>query len=147
MTMDITQSVVNTLASLFPGTTIYRNRQESGFRENSFYVKLLSGTGSDQLFNHQLRSYLFSVKYFPPLYPEGKSQRLEEQCEKMAEQLMPIRYLSDMTGILMRKEWETVDGELVFKFVVSLRVKFDYSEEEDYDWMRHLDQEVYIKDE
>lgn len=145
--MDITQSVVNTLAFYFPGITIYRNRQESGFRENSFYVKLLSGTSKDELFNHQFRSYLFAVKFFPPLYPEGKSQRLEEQCEQMAEQLMPIKYLTDKTGILLRKEWETVDGELVFKFVVSLRVKFDYSEEEDYDWMKHLDQEVYIKDE
>lgn len=123
--MDITYEILATLKDLFPDVSHrYRNNQEQGFKGNSFYIRQVRVSNQAQLVNRSRRSYAYVLHYFPLEYPEGKAQRHEEQCERMAERLYSdFLYLKDYGGKVIETYHDIQDGVLLFHFDLRFRVK------------------------
>lgn len=123
--MDITYEILATLKDLFPDVPYrYRNNQEQNFKGNSFYIRQVRVGNQAQLFNRSRRSYAYVLHYFPISYPEGQAQKLEEQCEQMAERLYgDYLYLKDYEGKVIETYHTIQDGVLLFHFDLRFRVK------------------------
>ncbi|SEN73761.1 hypothetical protein SAMN04488134_101778 [Amphibacillus marinus] len=141
--MDVTNKILETLGLLFPDVPDqYRNNLRQGFNENSFFVKQVSVNNEQMLANRSIRSYNYQLHYFPENNPIDQEQRLEEQCEKMAERMYnQFLYLNNHEGKVLKPYHRIEDGVLLFQF----NLKFEIEHSPDHTPMQSFEERSGLK--
>ncbi|WP_270786774.1 phage tail terminator family protein [Enterococcus lactis] len=119
--MDVTLAIANQLAKIFPDSTIYREQQEQGFKEPSFYIYEISAGSSGELMSYESRKHLYFVMWFPDSNQDDPGKK--EQCEKMREKLLDeFQRLDELSIGLLDKEAKIIEDALQFTFKLKYRV-------------------------
>lgn len=111
--MDLTLSIINELASLFPDNTFYQEQMEQGFSEPSFYVYPISASQDPLLNTRNYRKRLYCATWFP----DTSLDSTMEQLETMSDRLMnEFKFLHDDKLHILSKDLKVQDGVLVMTF-------------------------------
>ena len=111
--MDLTLSIINELASLFPDNTFYQEQMEQGFSEPSFYVYPISASQDPLLNTRNYRKRLYCATWFP----DTSLGTTMEQLETMSDRLMnEFKFLHDDKLHILSKDLKVQDGVLVMTF-------------------------------
>ena len=118
--MDLTLSIINELASLFPDNTFYQEQMEQGFSEPSFYVYPISATQDPLLTTRNYRKRLYCATWFP----DTSLGTTMEQLETMSDRLMnEFKFLHDDRLHILSKDLKVQDGVIVMTFSIRYVVK------------------------
>ena len=118
--MDLTLSIINELASLFPDNTFYQEQMEQGFSEPCFYVYPISATQDPLLTTRNYRKRLYCATWFP----DTSLDTTMEQLETMSDRLMnEFKFLHDDKLHILSKDLKVQDGVIVMTFGISYVVK------------------------
>lgn len=118
---------------IFPDVVVYRENQEQGFQEPSFYIYEIVANSSDEIMHQQMRTHLYCLMYFP----ESKSDNpgVKEQCESARQTLLDaFDFLPDVSLKILDKEARIESGALNFTFKLRYKVR----EEREFNPMEHL---------
>ena len=111
--MDLTLSIINELASLFPDNTFYQEQMEQGFSEPSFYVYPISASQDPLLTTRNYRKRLYCATWFP----DTSLGTTMEQLETMSDRLMnEFKFLHDDKLHTLSKDLKVQDGVIVMTF-------------------------------
>lgn len=111
--MDLTLSIINELARIFPDGTFYREQMEQGFSEPSFYVYPLPASQDPLLATRNYRKRLYCATWFP----DTSLGTTTEQLETMSDRLMnEFKFLTDERLHILSKDLKVQDGVLVLTF-------------------------------
>ena len=104
--IDFRQEVIKKLDSLYSDIPIYGEEVPQGFKEPSFFVKILTGSHDREFNVRYKRSYSFNIHYF---------EETNKECEAMAKQLYEnMEYLSNNVARGFNMHHETVNRVLHF---------------------------------
>lgn len=118
--MDLTLSIINELASLFPDNTFYQEQMEQGFSEPSFYVYPISSTQDPLLTTRNYRKRLYCATWFP----DTSLDTTMEQLETMSDGLMnEFKFLHDDKLHILSKDLKVQDGVIVMTFSIRYVIK------------------------
>lgn len=118
--MDLTLSIINELASLFPDNSFYQEQMEQGFSEPCFYVYPISATQDPLLTTRNYRKRLYCATWFP----DTSLGTTMEQLETMSDGLMnEFRFLHDDKLHILSKDLKVQDGVIVMTFGIRYVVK------------------------
>lgn len=113
--MNIIDQIGAMLASLFPNVIIYKENQQGGFKEPSFFVSSIGTSVKPEPFNRQKRAYSYQVVYFPdPSYPKV-------DMERMQDLLLDNLLILPQFATIRNREFQVVDGTLAVTFDVVIR--------------------------
>lgn len=111
--MDLTLSIIDELARLFPDNTFYQEQMEQGFSEPSFYVYPISSSQDPLLTTRNYRKRLYCVTWFP----DTSLGTTMEQLETMSDRLMnEFKFLHDDKLHILSKDLKVQDGVIVMTF-------------------------------
>ena len=111
--MDLTLSIINELASLFPDNTFYQEQMEQGFSEPCFYVYPISASQDPLLTTRNYRKRLYCATWFP----DTSLGTTMEQLETMSDRLMnEFKFLHDDKLHILSKDLKVQDGVIVMTF-------------------------------
>lgn len=120
--MDITLAVANQLGGGFPGAIIYRENQEQGFAEPSFYIYEIMAGGKDELMGQEMRQHLYCVMWFPD--SNVADPGIKEQCEMQRGVLLnEFNFLDDLSLKLLDREIKIEQGAVNLTFKVRYKVR------------------------
>ncbi|MGX7196732.1 phage tail terminator family protein [Enterococcus olivae] len=122
---DITSLIIQQLEKAHDGKIeVYREEQEGGFSEPSFFVQRLSLGITPRPFDQQDRLYRFHIVYFP------EPERPKEDMDLMAEWLAENMQVLDTVGALTERELQVLEGEkeLHYSFVVNFVARAEETE-------------------
>lgn len=111
--MDLTLSIINELARIFPDGTFYREQMEQGFTEPSFYIYPISATQDPLLTTRNYRKRLYCVTWFPDTSLDTTFEQLEIMSDKLMNE---FKFLTDERLHILSKELKVQDGVLVLTF-------------------------------
>ena len=118
--MDLTLSIINELASLFPDNTFYQEQMEQGFSEPCFYVYPISATQDPLLTTRNYRKRLYCATWFP----DTSLGTTMEQLETMSDRLMnEFKFLHDDKLHILSKDLKVQDGVIVMTFSIRYVIK------------------------
>ena len=118
--MDLTLSIINELASLFPDNTFYQEQMEQGFSEPCFYVYPISASQDPLLTTRNYRKRLYCVTWFP----DTSLDSTMEQLETMSDRLMnEFKFLHDDKLHILSKDLKVQDGVIVMTFGIRYVIK------------------------
>lgn len=104
--IDVKQEVINKLDSLYPDIPIYDDEVPQGFKEPSFFIKLINGSHTREINTRYKRTYSFDIHYFA-----GSN----EECESMANELYEnMEYLLNYYAKGINMKHEIIDRVLHF---------------------------------
>ena len=113
--MDLTLSIINELARIFPDGTFYREKTEQGFTEPSFYVYPISASQDPLLTTRNYRKRPYCVTWFP----DTSLDTTMEQLETMSDRLMnEFKFLHDDKLHILSKDLKVQDGVIVMTFSI-----------------------------
>ena len=84
--IDVTLAIANELSRIVPDAVIYRENQEQGFQEPSFYIYEIMADSKGELMSYENRKHLYCVMWFPDTTTDDPG--VKEQCEKMRSKLL-----------------------------------------------------------
>ncbi|MGH2080073.1 phage tail terminator family protein [Aerococcus urinaeequi] len=111
--MDLTLSIINELARIFPDGTFYREQIEQGFTEPSFYVYPISATQDPLLTTRNYRKRLYCVTWFPDTSLDTTFEQLEIMSDKLMNE---FKFLTDERLHILSKDLKVQDGVLILTF-------------------------------
>ena len=118
--MDLTLSIINELASLFPDNTFYQEQMEQGFSEPCFYVYPISATQDPLLTTRNYRKRLYCATWFP----DTSLDTTMEQLETMSDRLMnEFKFLHEDKLHILSKDLKVQDGVIVMTFSIRYVIK------------------------
>lgn len=118
--MDLTLSIINELASLFPDNSFYQEQMEQGFSEPCFYVYPISSTQDPLLTTRNYRKRLYCATWFP----DTSLGTTMEQLETMSDSLMnEFKFLHDDKLHILSKDLKVQDGVIVMTFGIHYVIK------------------------
>lgn len=118
--MDLTLSIINELASLFPDNTFYQEKMEQGFSEPSFYVYPISASQDPLLNTRNYRKRPYCATWFP----DTSLDTTMEQLETMSDRLMnEFKFLHDDKLHILSKDLKVQDGVIVMTFSIRYVIK------------------------
>ena len=118
--MDLTLSIINELASLFPDNTFYQEQMEQGFSEPSFYVYPISASQDPLLNTRNYRKRLYCATWFP----DTSLDTTMEQLETMSDRLMnEFKFLHEDKLHIPSKDLKVQDGVIVMTFSIRYVIK------------------------
>lgn len=119
--IDVTLAIANELSSIVPDAVIYRENQEQGFEEPSFYIYEIMADSKGELMAYESRKHLYCVMWFPDRSLDDPG--IKEQCEKMRSKLLDeFRRLDDLSVGLLDREARIESQALHFTFALRYRV-------------------------
>lgn len=119
--IDVTLAIANELSRIVPDAVIYRENQEQGFEEPSFYIYEIMADSKGELMAYESRKHLYCVMYFPDRSLDDPG--VKEQCEKMRSKLLDeFRRLDDLSVGLLDRESRIESQALHFTFALRYRV-------------------------
>nr|DAZ18257.1 MAG TPA: tail completion protein [Caudoviricetes sp.] len=119
--IDVTLAIANELSRIVPDAVIYRENQEQGFEEPSFYIYEIMADSKGELMAYESRKHLYCVMYFPDRSVDDSG--VKEQCEKMRSKLLDeFRCLDDLSVGLLNREARIESQALHFTFALRYRV-------------------------
>ncbi|MGL9971564.1 phage tail terminator family protein [Enterococcus sp. DIV1420a] len=120
--IDVTVEIANQIAKIIPEAIIYRENQEQGFSESSFYIYEIMADSKDELMQQQMRKHLYCVMWFPD--SQNDEFGIKEQCENMRSLLFnEFNFIENLSLKVMDKEARIVDGTLQLTFKVRYRMR------------------------
>lgn len=118
--IDITLAIVNELKIIRPHATIYREYQEQGFAEASFYVYEVMSESQQELMAYEYRKHHYCVSWFPKKDP---TTGIHEQCEQMRSKLFDeFQRLTDLSLGIFNREIKVEEGILRMTFDIRYRM-------------------------
>lgn len=118
--MDLTLSIINELARIFPDGTFYREKMEQGFSEPSFYVYPITTSQDPLLTTHNRTKRLYCITWFP----DTSLDTTMEQLETMSDRLMnEFKFLHDDKLHILSKDLKVQDGVIVMTFGIRYVVR------------------------
>lgn len=122
--IDVTLAIANELSKIVPDAVIYRENQEQGFQEPSFYIYEIMADSKGELMSYENRKHLYCVMWFPDTTTDDPG--VKEQCEKMRSKLLDeFNRLDGLSVGLLNREAKIESGTLNFTFKIRYRVAFD----------------------
>lgn len=119
--IDVTLAIANELSRIIPDAVIYRENQEQGFQEPSFYIYEIMADSKAELMSYENRKHLYCVMWFPDTTTDDPG--VKEQCEKMRSKLLDeFRRLDDLSVGLLDRESRIESQALHFTFALRYRV-------------------------
>ncbi|WEL48782.1 hypothetical protein P0G38_06900 [Enterococcus casseliflavus] len=119
--IDVTLAIANELSRIVPDAVIYRENQEQGFEEPSFYIYEIMADSKGELMAYESRKHLYCVMWFPDRSVDDPG--VKEQCEKMRIKLLDeFRRLDDLSVGLLDREARIESQALHFTFTLRYRV-------------------------
>ncbi|WP_213334278.1 phage tail terminator family protein [Enterococcus casseliflavus] len=119
--IDVTLAIANELSRIVPDAVIYRENQEQGFEEPSFYIYEIMADSKGELMAYESRKHLYCVMWFPDRSVDDPGAK--EQCEKMRSKLLDeFRRLDDLSIGLLDREARIESQALHFTFALRYRV-------------------------
>lgn len=119
--IDVTLAIANELSRIVPDAVIYRENQEQGFQEPSFYIYEIMADSKGELMSYENRKHLYCVMWFPDTTTDDPG--VKEQCEKMRSKLLDeFRRLDDLSVGLLDRESRIESQALHFTFALRYRV-------------------------
>lgn len=119
--IDITSSIVNELKRISPTSTIYREYQEQGFEESSFYIYEVLSESQRELMAYEQRKHHYYLMWFPN--KKNSSAGIQEQCEEMRNKLFnEFQRLADLSLGVFNRKIKFEEGILHMVFDVRYRV-------------------------
>lgn len=119
--IDVTLAIANELSRIVPDAVIYRENQEQGFEEPSFYIYEIMADSKGELMAYESRKHLYCVMWFPDRSVDDPG--VKEQCEKMRSKLLDeFRRLDDLSVGLLDREARIESQALHFTFALRYRV-------------------------
>lgn len=119
--IDVTLAIANELSRIVPDAVIYRENQEQGFEEPSFYIYEIMADSKGELMAYESRKHLYCVMWFPDRSVDDPG--VKEQCEKMRSKLLDeFRRLDDLSVGLLHREARIESQALHFTFALRYRV-------------------------
>lgn len=119
--IDVTLAIANELSRIVPDAVIYRENQEQGFEEPSFYIYEIMADSKGDLMAYESRKHLYCVMWFPDRSVDDPG--VKEQCEKMRSKLLDeFRRLDDLSVGLLDREARIESQALHFTFALRYRV-------------------------
>lgn len=118
--MDLTLSIINELARIFPDGTFYREKTEQGFTEPSFYVYPITTNQAPLLAKRDYRKRLYCATWFP----DTSLDTTMEQLETMSDRLMnEFKFLHEDKLHILSKDLKVQDGVIVMTFSIRYVIK------------------------
>ena len=122
--IDVTLAIANELSRIVPDAVIYRENQEQGFQEPSFYIYEIMADSKRELMSYENRKHLYCVMWFPDTKTDDPG--VKEQCEKMRGKLLDeFNRLDDLSVGLLNREAKIESGTLNFTFKIIYRVALE----------------------
>lgn len=118
--IDVTLAIANELSRIIPDAVIYRENQEQGFQEPSFYIYEIMADSKGELMSYENRKHLYCVMWFPDTTTDDPG--VKEQCEKMRSKLLDEFRLDDLSVGLLDRESRIESQALHFTFALRYRV-------------------------
>lgn len=119
--IDVTLAIANELSRILPDAVIYRENQEQGFEEPSFYIYEIMADSKGELMAYESRKHLYCVMWFPDRLSDDPG--VKEQCEKMRSKLLDeFCRLDDLSVGLLDREARIESQALHFTFTLRYRV-------------------------
>jgi hypothetical protein len=119
--IDVTLAIANELSMIIPDAVIYRENQEQGFQEPSFYIYEIMADSKGGLMSYENRKHLYCVMWFPDTTTDDPG--VKEQCEKMRSKLLDeFNRLDDLSVGLLNREARIESQALHFTFALRYRV-------------------------
>lgn len=111
--MDLTLSIINELARIFPDGTFYREQMEQGFSEPCFFVYPISTSQDPLLAKRNYRKRLYCVTWFPDTNLDTTLEQLEIMSDKLMNE---FKFLTEERLHILSKDLKVQDGVLVMAF-------------------------------
>jgi hypothetical protein len=119
--IDVTLAIANQLERVFPDAVIYRENQEQGFQEPSFYIYEIMANSKGELMSYENRKHLYCVMWFPDTTADDPGAK--EQCETMRSKLLDeFRRLDDLSVGLLDREVRIESQAVHFTFKIRYRM-------------------------
>ena len=126
--MDITLAIADQLEMIVPDATIYRENQEQGFKEPSFYVYEINATSQEEIMEQQMRNHMYCIVWFPDSSLDDPGKK--EQCERMRSTLLDeFLFIDGLSLKPMNREASIEQDVLNFTFKVRFKVREESTSE------------------